>query len=239
MFVILMCSCHRNKTFHSIDTFRDTPVWQLAQFVRSQDTIQMRQLIEANPSINIDHEDSKYHKNLLIWAIFNGRHDSAEALLRMGADPNFTSFDGTTPLIYASKYMDSNYKSDVRYIAILLQFGADPNKITRDSVSELERNALNAAAVTSIENVKYLIEIGGADPLIKVNNISPVEEAVIQNQLEIVDYLVSSFEISLHIPSGTYGGGKTVLDILMDKTYPRNSDLYTLQQKLIKMSPVS
>ena len=87
--------------------------------------------------------------------------------------------------------------------------------------------------------MKYLIEIGGADPLIKVNNISPVEEAVIQNQLEIVDYLVSSFEISLHIPSGTYGGGKTVLDILMDKTYPRNSDLYTLQQKLLKMSPVS
>lgn len=233
MLIVLMGSCRRDKTFHSIDSFMDTQVWQLAKLVRSQDTIQMRQLMAANPSINIDSEDSKYHKNLLIWAIFNGRYKSAEALLRLGADPNFTSFDGTTPLIYASKYLDSNYKSDIRYIAVLLQYGADSNKITRDSVSGLERDALNAAATTSVEYVKYLIEKGGADPYIMVNDISPIEQAVIQNKLEIVDYLVSSYGMSFHIPSGTYGGGKTVLDILMDERYPQNSDLYALQQKLL------
>lgn len=233
IFVILMCSCRRDKTFHSIDSFRDSHVWTLAKFVQSEDTVKMREFVNSNPSIDIDEVDSKFYKNLLIWSIFNGHYKSAEALLRLGANPNFTAFDGTTPLIYASKYRTSKYKTDIRYIVALLKFGADPNKITTDSVTGLERDALNAAAVTSIEYVKYLIEKGGADPFIMVNDISPIEQAVIQNQLEIVDYLVSSFEISLHIPSGTYGGGKTVFDILMDTTYPPNSDLYTLQQKLL------
>ena len=233
IFVILMCSCRRDKTFHSIDSFRDSHVWTLAKYVQSGDTVKMREFVNSNPSIDIDEVDSKFCKNLLIWSIFNGHYKSAEALLRLGANPNFTAYDGTTPLIYASKYLTSKYKTDIRYIVALLQFGADPNKITTDSITGLERDALNAAAVTSIEYVKYLIEKGGADPFIMVNDISPIEDAVIQNQLEIVDYLVSSFGISLHIPSGTYGGGKTVFDILMDTRYPQNSNLYSLQQKLL------
>lgn len=229
-----MCSCRRDKTFHSIDSFRDSRVWTLAKLVESEDTVKMREFVNSNPSIDIDEVDSKYHKNLLIWSIFNGHYKSAEALLHLGADPNFTAFDGTTPLIYASKYLTtSNYKTDIRYIAALLQFGADPNKITTDSVTGLERDALNAAAVTSIEYVKYLIEKGNADPLMMVNHISPIEQAVIQNKLEIVDYLLSSSDASLHISSGTYGGGMTVYDILSDTEYPVDSHLYSLQKKLL------
>ena len=84
-------------------------------------------------------------------------------------------------------------------------------------------------------DVKYLIEKGKADPFVKVNNISPVEQAVIQDQLEIVDYLISSSNVSLHIPSGTYGGGRTVYDILVKKHYPSDSDLYTLQQRILQL----
>lgn len=65
-----------------------------------------------------------------------------------------TLFDGTTPLIYASKYLTSGYKTDIRYIAILLQFSSNPNLITKDSTSGLESSALNTAATTSIEYVK-------------------------------------------------------------------------------------
>ena len=230
--LILTASCRQNKTFHSIDSFQDYRIWPLAKLVQSEDTVKMRAFVNSNPSIDIDEVDSKYHKNLLIWSIFNGRYKSAEALLRLGANPNFTAFDGTTPLIYASKYLTSNYKTDIRYIAILLRFGADPNKITTDSVMGLERNALNVAAVTSIEYVKYLIEKGNAYPFMTVNHISPIEQAVIQNKLETVDYLISSLNVSLHIPSGTYGG-KTVYDILNDKEYPSSSHLYLLQQKIL------
>jgi len=231
--LILTASCRQNKTFHSIDSFRDSQVWTLAKLVQKEDTIKIRAFMDSNPSINIDELDSKFHKNLLMWAIFNGHYKSAEALLRLGADPNYTSFDGTTPLIYASKYLTSSYKTDIRYITILLQFGADPNKVTKDSLSGLERDALNVAASTSLEYVKYLIEIGKADPFMKVNQISPIEQAVIQNKLEIVDYLISSSNVSLHVPSGTYGGGRTVYDILNDKEYPSDSPLYFLQQKIL------
>lgn len=231
--LILTVSCRQNKTFHSIDSFRDSHVWTLAKFVQSEDTVKMREFVNSNPSIDIDEVDSKFHKNLLIWAIFNGHYKSAEALLRLGADPNFTAFDGTTPLIYASKYLNSKYETDIRYIAILLNFGADPNKITTDSVSGLKSDALDVTAVTSIEYVKYLIEKGKADPFITVNHISPIEQAVIQNKLEIVDYLILSCGASLHISSGTYGGGRTVYDILNEKEYPYGSRLYLLQQRIL------
>ena len=235
LFFILGISCQQNKTFRSIDSFRNSHIWTLAKLVQSEDTAKMREFVNSNPAIDIDELDSKFHKNLLIWAIFNGRYKSVESLLRLGADPNFTAFDGTTPLIYASRFLTSEYKADSRYIAILLKFGADPNKVTKDSVSGLKTNALDAAAVTSIEYVKYLIEKGKADPFVKVNNISPVEQAVIQDQLEIVDYLISSSNVSLHIPSGTYGGGRTVYDILVKKHYPSDSDLYTLQQRILQL----
>lgn len=68
-----------------------------------------------------------------------------------------------------------------------------------------------------------------------MNNISPIEQAVIQDQLEIVDYLISSSNVSLHIPSGTYASGKTIYDILAKKHYPSNSDLHTLQQRLLQL----
>ena len=235
LFFILAISCQQNKTFRSIDSFRNSHIWTLAKLVPSEDTAKMREFVNSNPAIDIDELDSKFHKNLLIWAIFNGRYKSVESLLRLGADPNFIAFDGTTPLIYASRFLTSEYKADSRYIAILLKFGADPNKVTKDSVSGLKTNALDVAAITSIEYVKYLIEKGKADPFVKVNNISPVEQAVIQDQLEIVDYLISSSNVSLHIPSGTYGGGRTVYDILVKKHYPSDSDLYTLQQRILQL----
>lgn len=238
LFSILGISCQQNKTFRSIDSFRDSHIWSLAKLVQSEDTAKMREFVNSNPAIDIDELDSKFHKNLLIWAIFNGRYKSVESLLRLGADSNFTAFDGTTPLIYASGFLTSEYKADSRYIAILLKFGAEPNKITKDSVSGLKTNALDVAAITSIEYVKYLIEKGKADPFVKVNNISPVEQAVIQDQLGIVDYLISSSNVSLHIPSGTYGGGRTVYDILVKKHYPSDSDLYTLQQRILQLQTI-
>ncbi|MDE6265104.1 MAG: ankyrin repeat domain-containing protein [Paramuribaculum sp.] len=232
--LLLTCSCRRNKTFHSIDSFHDTPVWQLAKLVKAQDTSRIKEYIESHPFIDIDTQDSEFHKNLLIWTIFNGYYDAFKTLLQSGANPNFvSSHDGTTPLIYASKYLSYNYQPDTRYIETLLLHGADPNIITVDACSGLSRNPLSAAATTSVEYVKLLIEKGNANPFLKINNITPVEQAVIQNQLETVQYLISSFDVSLSIPSGTYGGNKTVLDILKDTSYPEGSKLHFQKQQIL------
>ena len=80
--LILTASCRQNKTFHSIDSFQGSRVWALAKLVQSEDTVKMSEFVNSNPSIDIDEVDSKYHKNLLIWSIFNGHYKSTEALLR-------------------------------------------------------------------------------------------------------------------------------------------------------------
>ncbi len=141
LFFILGISCQQNKTFRSIESFRNTHIWTLAKLDQSEYTEKMCDFLNSNPAIYIDELDSKFNTNLLIWEIFTGRYKSVESLLRLGADPNFIDFDGTTPLIYASRFLTSEYKADIRYIAKLLKFGAETNKITKDSVSGLERNA--------------------------------------------------------------------------------------------------
>ena len=80
--LILTVSCRQNKTFRSIDSFRNSHIWTLAKLVQSEDTAKMREFVNSNPAIDIDELDSKFHKNLLIWAIFNGRYKSVESLLR-------------------------------------------------------------------------------------------------------------------------------------------------------------
>lgn len=54
-----------------------------------------------------------------------------------------------------------------------------------------------------------------------------------KKDIETVDYLTSTFGISLHVVSGTYGGDRTLYEILKEKKHPVESDLYYLQQKIL------
>lgn len=111
-----------------------------------------------------------YGATLLLWAIGMEKYDSAEALLKFGANPNIgTSIEGVTPLFLASGYswIDNDSKQDPKYVELLLSFRADTNinYIGRDdpgnkTVIEPGTSPLMNSIGSGIEKTKALVEAG-------------------------------------------------------------------------------
>ena len=60
------------------------------------------------------------------------KYNSAEALLKAGANPDIiSSYSGTTALYLAAgfSWIDNHAKKDPKFIKLLLEYGADPNII--------------------------------------------------------------------------------------------------------------
>ena len=116
-------------------------------------------------------------KTALMYAVEGGDIDIISELLDRGADANVESRAGMTPLIYAIE------RRDVQLVSELLKHGADPDIVTRQGDSAL------SYAIKS-QNFELISEILKR---IKAHfkGKSPVVEAIIQNDDEMVKYLIA------------------------------------------------
>ncbi|MBU5676151.1 ankyrin repeat domain-containing protein [Alkaliphilus sp. MSJ-5] len=113
----------------NISIYKGTPVWKLALAVRDQEVKIIEKIAQDKPEL-IDYQEPKYGATLLLWAIGMEKYNSAEALLKCGADPNIAStVQGNTPLFIAAGYswVDKDAKKDPKYVQLLLRYGANPN----------------------------------------------------------------------------------------------------------------
>ena len=156
--LLLLSSCSNAEGLRvvNINIFKNTEAWNLAVAVKNQDVKKIKKIADKNPELlNVQ---APYHRvTLLIWSVGMEKYDSAEALLKCGADPNFIAdgrelyiqeaekaierddwkwfpnapkpYCGTTALYIASGYswIDTQAKKDPRYVTLLLEYGADPN----------------------------------------------------------------------------------------------------------------
>lgn len=162
----------------NIKIFKDTPSWEMAKAVEEQDTIKIEEISKVSPDI-LNYQDPKYGATLLLWSIGMERYDSAKKLLECGADPDIATIPyGKTPLLQAAGYswIDRDAKNDPKYIELLLNYDADPNKgyvgyIKSDSQSLIEPGAtpLMRSIGSGIEKTKALVE-SGADVNQKSNS---------------------------------------------------------------------
>lgn len=233
--VVLTVSCRQNYSYHDIEIFHDTPIYELAKMADSEDTIGMNQFISQETMFDIDSPDPIFNKSLLMWCISNGKLNSAKILLNNHANPNFVcKRDGKTPLILASGYRDKSFAIDDSFLLLLLDYGADANMISIDSLGK-PHNPIYKAAGTSAEYVKELIDIGGGNPNMSLNSIPIIEVAVIQNKIETVYYLSIVKNVSLNVPLRSLGDGKSknLIDIVRDMEFSPGSKEDKLKNKIL------
>ncbi len=176
LFSLILSACQSNvngsvKEEYEIDNiniFLDTPVWELALAVKEQKTSVIEKKAKNKPKL-LNYQESKYGVTLLLWAIGTEKYNSAEALLKCGADPNIASvryktYGEETPLSLAAgfSWVDRDAKKDAKYVKLLLRYGADPNWcfIGHEHGTEPGTSILMESIGCGIEKTKALVEAG-------------------------------------------------------------------------------
>jgi len=144
-------------------------------------------------------------------AVYQGKHDAARALIRLGADPNRLEVDRYDIVTIAA------VANDVPMLRIALDGGGNPKAIT----SRYDGTALIAAAhLGHVEIVRLLIAAGA--PLDHVNNLkwtALIESIVLgdggPNHTETLRALVEA-GADVNIPDGS---GATPLRLARDRGY--------------------
>ena len=167
LLISLLTGCPGGEyKINDIRIYKDTPVWELAQAVKNQDIKKISQIAERDPKL-LDYQDSQYGTTLLFWAVAWEKYDSAEALLKAGADPDIIStYEGGTALYLAAgySYADSQAKKDPKYVRLLLDYGADPNigfvGNDHNNMTEIGITPLINSIGCGFEKTKAIVEAG-------------------------------------------------------------------------------
>lgn len=152
--------------------FKNTPVWELAKAVRSNNSDRIRYLIEKS-GLDVNYQEENYGFTVLCCAMANSDNflnmgeiklSTIRTLLEVGADPNLS---GPPDTWGANAVIVACREGFVDGLRLLLEYGGDPNSITKcEGVFKTERTAIieaNAILVDeeiSIECIKLLLEYG-------------------------------------------------------------------------------
>lgn len=183
----------------NINIYKDTPVWELALAVKYQKVKTIEKIIKNQPKL-LDYQDPKYGSTLLSWAIGMEKYNSAEVLLKCGADPNIALIaQGETPLFVASGYswLDNDAKKDPKYVQLLLRYGADTNRnyIGKEidgikSIIKPGTSPLMHSISSGIEKTKALVEAGADINYKNENGITAAIQALYGNNPQYAHYLI-------------------------------------------------
>jgi len=160
----LFSACSGDLNFRDIRIFRNTEAWELAKAVDKEDTGKITRVAARNPAA-LDLLDPIHGMTLLFWAIGMEKYDSAEALLKAGADPDIIStYEGGTALYRAAGFSFVSANKDSKFVELLLAYGADPNigfvGNIRNNTPEIGTTPLMQSIGVGIEKTKALVNAG-------------------------------------------------------------------------------
>ena len=204
--------------------FKNTEIWDLAQAADEGSVDNFSRLASENPG-KLDVQDERYGMTLLMWCVKMEKYEMAKALLERKANPNIRSKTGKTALFYATEFswLDNEANADPKYVALLLQFGADPNRpyAGSDNSNLIDKGTspLIHAVSRSFPKVKALVE-GGADINYKTErNWTAASEALLSREVDVAYYLIVENKAAVTAPFYFYKAGSDSIDYA-DTRYP-------------------
>lgn len=260
-FSVILSSCQFNGKaaekgeykVTNINIYKDTPVWELALAVKDQKTETIEKIAKSKPQL-INYQEPKYGTTLLLWAVGMEKYESAEALLKCGADPNIASAIryGETPLFVAAGYswIDNDFKKDPKYVKLLLRYGADPNKNYTGSdgpgiktVTEPGTSSLMNSIGCGIEKTKAIVEAGAdINYKTKTGNTAAIYALLIRQNPEYAHYLIVEKKAKVSEPSyrrATYGNEDPnekffPVNILRNWVYDLDSERHKMKMEIVE-----
>lgn len=209
--------------------YEQTPAEKLAKAVYDDDIPEIKKIITANKSL-LKYEEPTFISTILEWAIFNGKAEGVEELLRDGANPNYST-DGFAAIhAAAAKYTSSEY------LKLVLKYGGNPNLLILDSVSVWKSETpLTSATRASLENVKILIEAGAEINKKCADGTTPLFSAAVYGKYDIVLYLIRhGADVSQNLSPYNYKDTLYLVDLLRRADYPKKTKEYKLKMEIIK-----
>ncbi|WP_243409544.1 ankyrin repeat domain-containing protein [Pontibacter virosus] len=204
--------------------------WELAQAVKQQNVKKIKQLVSQG-KVNVNLQEPRFGKTLLIWAVLTDRYKSVQALLESGADPEIRdTYSGTSALMEAADKSETS-----EYVKLLLKYGANPN-IDADAI-EPNRVAtpLIAAAGNRFESVKLLVEAGADINYVTRHNGSALRAALNGQDVDIVMYLliVKGAKHDLTFGDKSDGSEIKIMHKLRNWTFPLDSEMYKKKMEIV------
>lgn len=233
------------------ESFKGTEAYELALAVKKENIDEIENIARNNEEL-IDFLDPKFGHSLLMLAVANGLDESAEKLLKLGANPNKRSqpssenIEVTTPVFIACNYIyKGNCSSDI--LEMLIQYGGNIN-------DQLEVRYLNATFITKetplmiatesdcLYLIKKMVELGvDVNDYDYTNGKGPLSNCIIHDNLDVLEYLV--IDMKAQIPDyifvrPAYKGEPreelTIEDFLNEHSYPEWSSNYRIKQRILK-----
>jgi ankyrin repeat protein len=231
-------SCSGNYLGNDIRLFRDTPVWELAKAVQSQDTVKIQKIIDKD-NINIDYQEPEFGITLLMLSIHNQWKASAKVLLKNGANPNLSdNYNGESAITEASGW-GPDYENDSDLLHLVLQYGGDPNYIAvskRHDSYYVWTTPLIEACI-SLEKTKILVEAGADMNYVSPNGEeNPLIKAILMRRTDVTKYLLiekganyRNAEKSVNINGDTI----KVINMLRRWVFPLDSKEYKVKMEIV------
>jgi uncharacterized protein len=223
--------------------FQNTPAWGLAKAVRDQDVNKIEKIVREE-KVDIDYQEPKFGKTLLMLTILNEQYNSCRTLLELGADPNkHDHYDGSSAIIEAAGINGTN-DDNTKFLKILLKYRANPNdeEIGNRRKGNTTRNTPLLVAcgspnkiVSPIEKVKILVEAGANINHNNEFNQSALSEALLLDHYDIVIYLLKKgVNYKMIVNTDINGKNYYIWEDLRFKLLPLDSKEYKQKMQIIE-----
>ena len=195
---VIFSSCSQNTSIgpgYRWDLFKKTPSWALAEAVAKEDTNKIFSIINEG-KVDINFQEPRFRKTLLMLAVGNDKLLSTAALLKMKADVSIRDNEDDQAIHEAVSYIDLK-KHSLDILKLLLQYHADVNSISKEGNFLVPLQG----AISDINCAKLLVD-NGANPYVKTPDSTFVVWSSLNDaqgdQLQVAKYFI--MEKKLPIP---------------------------------------
>lgn len=223
----------KNYLGNDVRLFRDTPVWDIANAIADEDSKKVKQLVMNTSKNVLNYQEKKFGQSLLIWSVYSGYYKGFKILIDSGVDINIKAYDSTQAINWAANVYET---SD--YLKELIKRKANVNYIANNNEAIYLRTPLIAAANSSFENTKILVE-AGADVNYSYSekgyHASPLYSAFLRGNIDVIRYLIMVAKVDPKRCLETKFDGEDLfaVDLLRTLTFDIGSKEYKKKMEVV------